>query len=389
MKRSNLMTILALTLVFSIGGTAEAGWEEGVAALKSKNYEQAAREFQGVTEQHPDWPDGYYMLGQSLLKLRRSSDALNALRKAYDLKPNEVKYQYTLGKTYAVANRFREAAELLGKVDANALPAAQRGDFYQTYAAALTKSGQGDQAIDALGKAAAAHPNDADSQYNYGAALFNVGRTGDAVNALGKAVQLDGKDATKLEAYINALQRQGRQSKGAAKAAAYQKATGAAKSLVEQKPSYENYLLLGEAQLGASQYGDAVESFKQASARKSSDWLPYFYSGQAYFKEGDFSNAESSLKRALSVQLPDKDKKRVWGQLGFVYTEQKRYKDAAEAYTNAGDTAKAAAAQQNSEIAAHNQDAEKEQAEYNALMKQEEEIKRKLQELEGGKPPRR
>ena len=389
MKRSNLTTILALTLVLGTAGLAEAGWEEGVAALKAKNYEQAAREFQGVTEQHPDWPDGYYMLGQSLLKLKRSGDALNALRKAYDLNPNEVKYQYTLGKTYALANRFREAAELLGKVDANALPASQRGDFYQTYAAALTRSGQGDRAVDALGKAAAANPSSADAQYNYGAALFNIGHTGDAVNALGKAVQLDGKDTDKLEAYINALQRQGRESKGASKTAAYQKAAAAGKKLVEQKPSYENYLLLGEAQLGASQYGEAVETFKQASARKSTDWLPYFYSGQAYFKNGDFPNAESSLKRALTTGLTDKDKKRVWDQLGFVYTEQKRYNDAAEAYTNAGDTAKAENARKNQEIAQHNKDAEKEQEDYNALMKQEEEIKKKLQQLEGGKPPRR
>lgn len=76
--REKLTTLLALGLLLGAPALVKADWEQGVAAFKAGNYAEAARQFQEVTEQHKDWPDGYSMLGQALSKLNRKQDALNA-----------------------------------------------------------------------------------------------------------------------------------------------------------------------------------------------------------------------------------------------------------------------------------------------------------------------
>ena len=63
-------TILTLAiLLVAFAAVSEAGWEEGVAAFKSGNFQQAAKEFQGFVDERPDVFQGHYMLGQSVCSL--------------------------------------------------------------------------------------------------------------------------------------------------------------------------------------------------------------------------------------------------------------------------------------------------------------------------------
>ena len=88
---------LMLILVLAIGHTtALAGWDEGVAAFTSKNFQQAARQFQAIVKQNPDGWRGHYMLGLSLKNARRKEEALHHLRKAYDLNPNDLSVKVAL-----------------------------------------------------------------------------------------------------------------------------------------------------------------------------------------------------------------------------------------------------------------------------------------------------
>lgn len=385
--RNKLTAWVAVALLVGTPSLLRAGWEEGVAAYKAGNYTAAAQEFQSVTEQHKDWPDGYFMLGQALDKLKRKQDALNAYRQAYDLKPGETRYQLQLGNAYVQNNRFRDAASLLTKIDESSLSASQKPVYHKLLAVSLDKTGQTGAALEALAKAARSNPNDAAAQYNYGAAAFNGNRTGDAVSALEKAVRLDGKNAGYRLAYVNALMRQGRETRGDAKIGIYNKAADAAKQLVAIQPSYDNLMKLGEAQLGAKQYTEAVQSFNQAAAKKSSEWIPHYYIGQASTARKDYSKAEQALNKALAANPPAKDRQRVYRQLGFVYEKQKRYDDAIEAYTTAGDNAGVTRAKENRDINLHNKEAEAEQREYQELKAAEERLQKELEEL-GAEPPR-
>jgi predicted Zn-dependent protease len=376
--------LLAWPLVAAL--PAQAGWDEGVAAFKAKNYTQAAKEFETVVKERGDWSGGFLMLGRSQLLLDRPNDAVVTLRKAYDLEPSNLEIQLALAQGYLAVRRAGEAAALLGKINPAGVPKERQGLFQQLQAKAAADSGQTDRAADALGRAAAAAPNDASIQFNYGVMAFNAGDTGEAVAALELAARLDPNDPEKQQVLVQALVRQGRESQGAAKDAAYGKAAAAARSLVAKSASYDNLLLLGETQLGAGQYDTAAATFAQASSKNGTEWLPWFYAGQAQTASAKFGEAEASLKRALERAASGSDKARVQRQLGFVYEKQRDFAQAKTAYRNAGDQASVQRIEENEKIAQHNEQADAEAKNLAELRRQQEELRKRLQE-QGGTPP--
>jgi predicted Zn-dependent protease len=379
--------ILSLAGALAVAAPVFAGWDQGVAAFKAKNFTQAAREFEAVIAERPDWSGGYLMLGRTQLQQDRSSEAVATLRKGYDLNPSDLQMQLYLAQAYLAANRASESAALLGKINAASLPKEQQSFFQQLQGKALAESGQGDRAVAAMAKAAAAEPGDANLQYQYGAMALNANDVAAAVSALEKAARLAPNDGAKVKLYVQALVRQAREAGGAANDAIYARAAETARGLVSRDGSFDNYLLLGETQLGAKQYEAAVASFKQAEAKNLADWLPHFYTGQALTQLGRLGEAEASLKKGLGEAKRADEKARLWRQLGFVYEKQKSFDQAKVAYQNGGDSAGLARVAQNEEIAKHNAQADEEQRKVEEIRRAQEELKKTLQQ-QGTPPPR-
>jgi len=367
-----------------LGAPAFAGWDEGVAAFKAKNYPQAAKEFEAMTKERADWAGGFLMLGRTQLLMNRAVDAVNSLRKAYDLDPSSLETQLALGQAYVEAHRAGEASQLLSKINSASVPKERQGFFQQLVAKAAAESGRSEQAASALEKAAAATPNDAGVQFNFGVMALNSGDTTKAVAALEKAVRLDSSDAAKQKVLVQALVRLGRETQGAQKDPTYARAAEVAKSLVAKEPSYENLLLLGETQLGSNQYDAAIASFGQAVSKNGSDWLPQFYLGQAQTALARYPDAESALRKSLDRATSASDKARIWRQLGFVYEKQKNFAQAKTAYRSAGDEGGVARVEENEQIAVHNKQADVEAQKLEELKKQQELLR---QQLQGGAPP--
>ena len=389
MRTQHRVTFFALALLLAFGVALEAGWEEGVAAFQARNYAQAAEEFRAVVEEQPEWPGGHRMLGQSLLKLDRNQEALTHLRKAYDLKPDDVAVQMILGQAYVQSRRYRDASELLGKINIASLPKAQQGALHQMRAIAFDKTGQTQSAIQELGRAVQLNPSSASLQYQYGTMMFNNGDTGDAVQALEKAVSLDSGDTTKLKAYSDALLRYAREQRGGAKTATYQKAVSAASRLVASGDNFENLMLLGGAQLGAGAYTDAAGTFQRAVTKNSRDWLPHFYLGQALTSAGSFDRAQTAQQAAHDKPEVADERNRIWSQLGFVYEKQRNFSQAKTAYQRAGDSAGVQRVEQNAEIEHVNEGLDAEQPEIDRLNAEEEALEEHLKKHEEGEiPPR-
>ncbi len=385
-KRSLAIGALALMLLAS-AAAVEAGWDEGVAAFNAKNYQEAARQFQAFVDERPDVYEGHYMLGQVLLVLKRNSDALAHLRKAYDLNSDDLGVQMALGKAYLTNGRYADAASVLGKIDASGLRAKQRVALHQMLATAFEKTGDDRRALVEKKRAADADPSDADLQYAYGAAAFNAGDLDGAIAALERAVRLDSRDAGKQKTYAQALLRKGRTSQGNAKVSAYQKASQALTTVVAADASYDNLILLAGAQLGAKQYDQALSSLERAAGKNSSDWLLQFYMGQVYTQKEQYRSAEASLKQALNKASANKDKVTVWRQLGFVYEKMKDYDDAIAAYRQAGDNAGVRRAQENQQTAQYNKQVEAEAAEIQRLQEEKKKLEEQLKNLPGSRPP--
>lgn len=383
------LTVLMLTvLLLSMAAVAEAGWDEGVQAFKSGNYAQAAQEFKTVVDAQPEYAGGQFMLGRSYLSLKKNSDALTHLRKAYELDPGNVAYQLALGQAYLANARYGEGLQVLRKIDPASLPKQQQGNYQQMLAVALNKSGHSDEAIGALREVARSNPNSADAWFNYGAAAINADELDQGIQALEKAVSLNGNDPEKKQALASALVQKARRTRDPAqKKAVYAKGVTVAKALVSSNGTHESLLLLGELQLGAAQYDGAEATFQQAVSKKNNDYYSYYYLSQAQTSQSDWTNAEASARRALELARSESDKKRVWTQIGFINEKTKNFEEAKVAYRNAGDQGGLRRVEENQRIAKENEKIEEENREIDELKRQQEELERQLKELESGKPP--
>jgi tetratricopeptide (TPR) repeat protein len=383
MRKITIIT-LAAALATAAGMPAQAGWDEGVAALKANKLDQAQREFQEVVAKQPDWPGGHFMLGQVYLQQGKAQEAVASLRKANELEPGKPSYQFSLGQAYLKAGRYADASQILKKINPSSLTSQQQSAYHQMMAVAADKMGDSGGALAALKQTAQSKSNDATAWYSYGIAAFNSGDTATGVTALAKSVQLDGNDAAKKSAYARALIRLGREKGGSAKQDAYTKAVGAARSVAAQNGSYDNLMLLGEAQLGAKEYDGAADTFGKAAAKKSNDWLAYYYLAQAQTALGRYNPAESSARTALSRASSATDKSRVWKQIGFVNEKLKNYDEAIIAYRNAGDSAGVGRVEENKRIVAENREIEEHNRELEELEEQQRKLEEELKGLPGG-----
>lgn len=386
----NVLTtsILAGALMLASAGVANADWEAGVAAFKAGDFSRAAQEFQAVVEGKPEFSGGHYMLGQALLKTGDARSALNHFRKAYELDSSNLSYTFALGKAYHDNQRYAEAVQILKKIDPTTLPEAQRSAHQQMLASALNNSGRYDEALSTLRQMAESNPRSASAWYTYGTAALGAGEIDQATRALNRAVELDAGDAKKKETYIKAMIQKARRTRdSAAKKGVYGEAVSVAKSLVSSNGSFENLLLLGEVQLGAGDYNDAVATLGRATRQRSNDFYAHFYTAQAYSSLKKWEDAESAARKALELANQDRAKKLAWRQIGFVAEKLKNFEDAKVAYRNAGDQAGVRRVEENQRIAEENARIEEENQRIEELREQEEELQKALEELEGGSEP--
>ena len=378
------LTFLATLLL--IGATPVlGGWDEGVAAFTSKNYQGAAAEFEELVKQNPEGYRGHYMLGLSLEQLKRKEEALHHLRKAYDLNPNDLSIKVALGRAYFNLRRYDDVTQLLGSVDASSLPAAQQVAFYQIRGQAKFKSGNTQAAVSDFQRLARLRPQDAQIQYMYGTTALSLGQTNEGIAALNKASQLAPNDADKKRAYAQALVKKGRMSRDrSAKKQAYMRASELAAELVSKSPTYDNLMLKVSAELGAGRYSDAIKSSEAAIAKKSDDWLSHYYLGQAYSSNEQFQQAEVPLNTAKSKTTRPEDLKLVWRQLGYTYEKQKKYAQSIEAYQNAGDQAGVARVKENERTDAFNKSVEEENKQIKEMEAEAKRLEEELKALEGG-----
>lgn len=385
MRRTAIRTVIAL---FAAASTlpAFAGWDEGVAAFTAKNYQQAAAEFQKLVDQNPEGYRSHYMLGMSLQRMGRKEEALNHLREAYNLNPNDLSIKLELGKAYFTVRRYAEVTKLLKSVDASKLPGTHKAPFYQMRGEAKLKMNDLQGGFSDYRSLAKLKPEDAKVQYKLGAVALKADQMDAAISALDRAVRLDSSDPDKKRTYATALIKKGRMSRDkSAKKSSYLKASELAASVVAAEPTFDNMMLQMSAELGAGLFDKAVTTGEKAMQKNSSDWLVPFYIGQAYTSSNQHPKAEAPLKKALELAKTPTDQKKVWKQLGFAYEKQKKYTESISAYQKAGDASAQARVQENLDTARYN---DKVESENEQIRKMEEEAKRLEEELkkleEGG-----
>lgn len=345
---------LALGLVLT-PSVLRAGWEEGVAAFRTGDFETALAEFRQVTESQPEFAGGHLMLGQTLSRLDRWSEAATSFARAYELEP-EAKPGLVLpwGRALLESEQPEKAAAVLEKLDPEALNGSERTVYFVLLPRALMEIEPEVRAIERLDRLARSAPENPTVWQALGHALARADRPEEAARAFERALALTDDDPAAARSYVQTAFEAAQRADGETRRQWYTRAAEAADRLVRQDPSADHWLLLGEARLGAGQHREAVAAFEKAAAKEPKDPLPDYYLGQAFLglREGD--RAEWVLRDALRKSPGPDLTKRIHQALGQAHHLQEEYLQAAREYRAAGDEERAVLMEEYQKLADQN-----------------------------------
>jgi tetratricopeptide (TPR) repeat protein len=240
-----------------------------------------------------------------------------------------------------------------------------RTSFALALAKAASEVGQPQAAISALSQQVRAEGNNARLHQALASSYAATEDYAKAFEAYVRAFQLSPTDQEVGRAAVRsgiALAR--RTTSNTAKSNAYSESAAIAEKLATAAGTFDNYLLAGEAWMGAGEYQKAVSWFDKARSKQSQNVLVHFYSAQCHTSLGQLDTALAELQQALKIGATGRLRTQVYNQLGFVYDKRKEYDRAKSAYQEAGNSAKVAEMTSKTELAAQNQQAAAEQEEF-------------------------
>ena len=131
-------------------------FDEGVAASKAGNYDEAITKFKAAAELNPSCYDCYYNVAYSATQKKDYEAAEAAYKKAIEIKPDYAEAYSGLANVYNATRKFEEAA------------------------AASAKALELSNTLGAAGAAGGAGGGNADAMFNQGVILWNAGKIADA-----------------------------------------------------------------------------------------------------------------------------------------------------------------------------------------------------------------
>ncbi len=359
---------MALALLLALAPAA-ADFDNAMGHLKSGKYLEAAGEFQALVDEHPDYADGYHLLGVCLLKAEKFKEAEKNLLKAIELDGDKFDYHYNLANAYRAQGRNDKVVQVLNSAEGLAADK-QKYLVYQVRGNALAAQKKWAEAIGDLEKAVAAKP-DANTQAQLGKAYFSEGDSARAVTALRKAIALQKSPSTHdllVEAMIDVA---AKTPGDAAKKAKYAEAMAEAEKFQQAHPTAEQAkYLIGRTALGAGQFDKAIAAFQSVLAARPAHCNAMTNLGKTYMAKQDWGKALSTFEGATKC---DAKLGLAWESMGFVLQktasgskdyaiQQQNYARAISAYEkaqaikpSAGLTDAIASCKQNLAISSENQ----------------------------------
>lgn len=336
----------ALVVMASALGSfrVSAEWEKGMAALQAGRFETAEREFREVVETHPKYAPGYYRLGSAQLSLKKSSEAIAALRRAVELDATSATYAYSLAQAQLSSGRGDLALEALEPHEPSTLPDSLKARYVRVLAAAAHKNTKPEQALDLLERAAEAVPGEASVWLALGKARSAASDLGGSFLAYQKAFEIDPQDVTAGRLAV-------RQAWAAARAEAasdsrdwYRQGGAVAEQLARQDPDPNFARLAGDSYLQAQDFSTARQWLERARAGSPEEGAVAISLARCSLELGESERALLELERAAEIARMTGDSEALGQALrlqGFAHHKTGGYREAAKAYRQAGDEAKA------------------------------------------------
>ena len=372
MRRSCILSLIVLV----VAGVAAADWSTGVAAFRKGDYETALKEFDAVLTASPDYAGAHYMVGRTLAQLQRPADALKAYREANRLDAANAQYAVALSSALLDAGNAAEAGRVLGAVHLDPLRPNQQAAFLVVKAQVELALGNTGAALDLARQATAADATSAQAFTVLGLAQAQGDHDREAFESYRKAWELSGDPALGSRAAQAGILA-ARRATDTHKRQLYDQAAAVAAKVAEKKPGAESALLAGEAVMGAQRYDEALGWFNKTG---QSTPIVLFYKGQCFQGKRDLTQAESLFRRAVAAGPDAALRADIHNSLGFVLDLQKRYGDAATAYGEAGNAAKATEMKDKQAKSAQNVKADEEAKRIEEMQRLQDEYKKLTQQ---------
>jgi len=338
----HLLPLLAVCALLALTtAPARADWEAGVAAFKVGRFATAAAEFRQVTETHPDWADGHFMLGSALLHLDQPAEALPSLEKAVAL-GGELRHRLSLAQAQLRTGAADAALATLAELSPTSLPEKQRDPYFQLLAGAASRTGRTGPAIAALEGALKADPGNAVLWQALGQARGKAGQPRGAFDACARAFELAPEPDTGGRLAVQIAFDAAAGSDGEDRQAWYARAATVAEKLAAGSGAGKDQLLAGEAHLGSGDYGAARSWFEKARSSLPGQALPLYRLGRADLADGDAEGALSHFDAALAAPASSEvSAAEIHTARGAALRHLERFSEAATAYARAGNEEKA------------------------------------------------
>lgn len=211
-KMSEMTIVLApATAANNAGKAAELkkAFEEGVAASKAGNHDEALAKFKAALEISPQCFDCEFNIGVAYMAKKDEKQAEEAWKRAIELKADYSEALNALSTLYNNQKRFDEAAAMSAKAASAGGGGGGSADAIFNQGIILWNQGKIADAKVKFEETLKANPNHPEAHFQYGMALLNEGKLTEAVAEFEAYVKIapDGQYATQAKGMIAQLKK--------------------------------------------------------------------------------------------------------------------------------------------------------------------------------------
>ena len=268
-----------------------------------------------LTQQYPNHPIGWKVMGALFKKTGRLQDSVIANQKVLEISPNDAEAHSNLGNTLKELGRLEDAETSYSKA------IAIKPDFAEAHSnlgITLQELGKLDEAEASCRKAIAIKPDYAEAHSNLGLTLQELGRLEDAEKSYKKAIAIKPENAQAHGNLGVTLKELGR----------LEDAETSYKKAIAIKPEYaQAHSNLGLTLQELGRLEEAEASYNKAISIKPAYAEAHSNLGATLHELGKLEETEASYRKAISLK-PDYVAAQY--NLGIWYCEQRKYKQASE-----------------------------------------------------------
>jgi len=295
MTKPTLVLLVLLALVSPL--VAQQGdFQRGISFYRQGQYAKAATEFEQLVAANAKYEDGWRILGDCYLKLKRYNDATSAFQKALQLDNNQFASNYGLALAYYNSERYRDAIAALARAERLARTPKDQYQVFRTRGSAYFNLQAFDEAAADLAKANSIQRANYQDSLQLGIAYYNTGRVEDAEKFLRQALALN---STSAEAKKYLAQMDYARAINAIERKDFAQATSLLRDhLADHPQDGDAWFNLGLARLFSNDMKGAEEAFQQSVKNEPDNWQAHDRLGYIYEKNKNYPKALQHYRKA-------------------------------------------------------------------------------------------